>query len=410
MVYKKLFLACSGISVLGSSITYICMIVFCAKLNSIMGITWLVISSQLGITFSGIANGFLSRKITNPTLLKNTELIRSLLILIIIIANIESLSLLCAIMFSLSILEGIYHPNRYRFINLSFQSLKEKNIFISKLQSIDSSLAIIGPIIGGIMITILPLRLCLIIDFLSFLISFMYWNYEYKSKHNLFDNKENYSIIEGYLVIKNNKSLITMNIARILGNCTFIVWTLLLPIILIKIYSEHELGLYQGIILGIMSLGLFSSNFFAPKNNKNSEAYLETYFLRIALTFGLCAILVLGYGINIANSIIVIGLSSFFYGISNAGYRTGGILIGTRITPQSRLHLVISAADSIIRPVSAIMTLIIGVIITYSNASVFIINMLLSLSIISIVLSIYFYFISRSQFSKLPTSSSQSIV
>lgn len=111
--------------------------------------------------------------------------------------------------------------------------------------------------------------------------------------------------------------------------------------------------------------------------------------MKTALVSGMVAIVCIFFSQNVEYSLYSIFFTSFILGIANGAFRTCGILMGTRITPKHKLHLVIAASDSIVRPVAGGMVAFIGFMVHDGGWT----PIMLLLAIIALCISIAFYFI-----------------
>ena len=59
-------------------------------------------------------------------------------------------------------------------------------------------------------------------------------------------------------------------------------------------------------------------------------------------------------------SLFFISLIALLLGVSVACFRTGGIILGQKITPAESLHLVVSSSDSIARFWTGVLTIVYG--------------------------------------------------
>jgi hypothetical protein len=366
---QKYMLAASAVSAFGSSLTQLCFIVLASQADSVQGVTWVIIASYTGLTLAGPLNGLLAKYLEPLNLLRACEALSIAILWFVILSKPESITILASLIFCLSLAEGVFHPNRYGYINSAIADLKEKNNFLSKLQSVDNSLSILGPVTGGLILYFTSVQICFTIDTISFALSLLYWIKQGESQQSQSKHRHT-RVLDGYFVIIGSRPLLLMNIARILGNYVFIVWSIALPWILLKMAGATRFAVYQGLCLGVMAFGLFLTNILTARiQPKNNESDRESWLLWTALVSGTIGIsLLLMQILNGIHWPIVI-IAALFFGASNAGFRTGGILIGMRITPKDKLPLTISAADSIVRPVSALMAFLVGALIEVAGVN-----------------------------------------
>ena len=185
------------------------------------------------------------------------------------------------------------------------------------------------------------------------------------------------SIYVGYKTIFANRNLIFMNIARLIGNYVFVYWKLMLPVLLLTI-DNKEFSFNQGLAISFMAMGLFLTNYVPTAISNLVERFNtdplshEKFLLKAALIPVVVCIplLILAYKVNSNLSLVLIFITAILFGVSNAGFRTGGILIGMRITPRNELPFVISAADSVIRPFASLMTYLVALLLGNSMSPI----------------------------------------
>lgn len=131
------------------------------------------------------------------------------------------------------------------------------------------------------------------------------------------------------------------------------------------------------------SINFFSSvlNFLSELYQKNTErTYLRTGIVSILLALTLIAFSF------IYQSYFTLLFASFLFGIANAGLRTSSILIGTGVTPSHLMHLIISASDSIIRPMAGLTSVILGLFVTTEITTSILISVILIITCICLLI------------------------
>lgn len=124
--------------------------------------------------------------------------------------------------------------------------LKAKNRFIARLQSVETVSGVVGPALGGMLLSLFSLKIGFFVDATTFFLSFIYWVTETATKNNdIHRNKHN--VWQGYAVIIKNNNLLLMNVARIVGNYLFALWGVLLPVTLATRFVQRDFPLYQGL-------------------------------------------------------------------------------------------------------------------------------------------------------------------
>lgn len=253
---------------------------------------------------------------------------------------------------------GIFHSNRFQYINLYFPDTKEKNLFISKLQSVDTTASILGPVVAGLVITFLPMNISFLIDSFIYLVTAIFWMVQ---KRVVIPNQKEMKLLEGYHVIGKMKSLRDMILARIIGGIPMVVWSALLPLLLIKYLDKNLFSSSQGMALTVMSLGVFLTNIFLPKIKHGSMETIEKNYLSLSVLPLTIGFFIIGLGNHLEFiDLVSLCIVSLFLGISVACFRTGGIILGQKITSVRSLHLVIGSSDSIVRLMTGLLTVIYG--------------------------------------------------
>ncbi len=366
--FRRGFLASSAINQFGFSITYLCLLTLSIKSNPVIGVVWIFSAQYFAIAVSGTLMGLISHFISPVSIIRLSEVIRLFLISFLVFKNKVSLELLVSASFIIQLFEGFYNPCRFHFINNVFKEESEKNSFIAQLQSADNSAMLIGPAVAGILISILGVKIGFLIDAITYLINSLFW-ISIKNKSSIVKNRTH--PWKGYQLLFSNISLLKMNIGKLFGNVLFVVWSIFLPIIIQSNYLKSSFPKIQGIAMGIMALGLLLTNLIISKliffKRKQS---IDILFLNSSIWSTIIAISFLGYLVIFkiqSYAIIILFTAAFFFGISNAGLRTAGILIGQKITPKEYLHLVIAASDSLVRLITAGVSLIIGFLFNYYN-------------------------------------------
>ena len=367
---KKYFLCFSGLSIFGNSLSVLCFLTLMAKTRDPMMVTLLISSTLLANTLSGLAAGFLFRHFKVKNMLYIFDFIRFLLLILCSVSYEASLYLIIVFNFILNAIEGAFHANRLQYINLYFKDIKIKNVFISHLQSIDTAGGIIGPVIAGLVIAFLPMSVCFLIDSFTYLISTIFWICQKQVDTH---TKDKMRPLEGFYVVKNHPSLQKMIFARFICNIPTVIWTVLSPLILITVLGSDLFSYNQGVVLALMSVGVLMTNIGLPKIKKEQTENIEKNYFNLSYLPSFIGFLILGAGAVLGElNLIVMSLTSFCFGITVACFRSGGIILGQKITPQKTLHFVISFSDSIVRFVTALLLLFYGKMIgdSFNNTDI----------------------------------------
>ena len=269
---KRGFLFSSGLSVFGSSLSSLCFITLVAKTEEPLLVTCLVGASFFAQSLSGALTGYLSRYFEVRKLLYNLDIVRIVLLLSFIYFYQESAYLAIGLNFFLSAIDGVFHANRLQYINLYFSDQKEKSLFISHLQGVDTTASMLGPVLAGLLIISLPMKICFLIDAFSYILTSLFWVLQKNVTSKSFGK---FRILEGYYTIIENKSLKNMLLARMIGAIPMIIWSVLLPLILVNNLGKDLFSRNQGVVLSIMSLGVFATNFLLPKIKASKMKMIE---------------------------------------------------------------------------------------------------------------------------------------
>lgn len=341
------YILAGGLSQFGSALSFLAFLTIAVKDDPVLGVSLLTGSFYFAVGLSGVFAGIV-QKIVSPVLaIRTIELLRASILLIFCFSTDFKMWVVVAVALILYFLEGVFHPFRYHVFRSQMNDEIARMSFFSRLQSIEGSLSIVAPIAAGLLITFVPINLVFLIDAASFGFSFIVWA-SFRADREI--SIQNLSWLAGYREIFVRASLRYMTLARMLGNVMFVFWSLALPLWLLHgLSDESDFGSFQGSYLGLTAVGLMLINLVRPPRLQP-----EANFLDRALFFGVAGSLVLFAVPNSSElSWVVLGFAALLTGAANGALRTGGILVGQRITPSGVLHLVIAAGDSLVRLVTA---------------------------------------------------------
>lgn len=271
-----------------------------------------------------------------------------------------SLPVILSSAFIFQVTDIFVHTNKYRLINSLYNNdVGLKNFKITRLQIVETMSGIISPLIASAALWTFSLSVGFLLPILISLGHLVLW---FSVDNGVFITKKDTSFAAGYAVLFSDKRLTNMLLARMAGNIPFIFWNLILPMTIQRHFSKSAFAGVQAMSLSLMALGLFAVNYFVPRLHANHHV-LEKPFLKISpfpMLIGLAS-LALYYFELLKHPILF--LIAFLFGISNGALRTGGILLGQKITPPEILHLVMAAGDGIVRIISAIMALGLGLVL-----------------------------------------------
>lgn len=367
-ISTKLFLAISGSNQFGSALTSLSFMVVAVKQFGSAGVVGMLIAYYFGISLGGLVVAYIARFGAATRVVAMVEGLRAIILLLIAIENPSNMLGIVGAYFVISLLESIYHANRYHYINSAFSNDDEKSKFISTLQAIDSSASVIGPMIAGVLIAATSTRVAFSIDAATFIISCMLWIKIAQKNPCVTNNK--LSLLDGYKVIWQTKSLLFINVARALGNSAFVFWNIFLPIAIIKFTQGDNFSLIQGVATGAFAFGIVVVNIIIPSVANKAKCKIEDGFLKVAAIGCLLSIAILTYiYFHEVSTPALVGVA-FTLGGAVAGFRTSIIIIGQRVTPKELLHLAIASGDSVVRLFTAFSALFIGMLVQLTGIGV----------------------------------------
>jgi MFS family permease len=364
-ISTKTFLAISGANQFGSALTSLSFMVVAVNQFGSAGVVGMLIAYYFGISLGGLVVAYAARFGAATRVVAMVEGLRAIIMLLIAIENPSNMLGIIGAYFAISLLESIYHANRYHYINSVFSNDDEKNKFISTLQAIDSSTSVIGPMIAGALIAASSARVGFFIDAATFMISFMLW-IKIAQKHPCATSNK-LSLLDGYKIIWQTKPLLFINVARALGNSAFVFWNIFLPIAIIKYMQGDSFSLIQGAATGAFAFGIVIVNIITPSVANKIKCKTEDGFLRVAAIGCIVSIAILTYIYFHEASIPVLVGVAFTLGAAVAGFRTSIIIIGQRVTPKELLHLAIASGDSVVRLFTAFSALVIGMLMQFTG-------------------------------------------
>ncbi|MEG9883908.1 MAG: MFS transporter [Hyphomicrobiales bacterium] len=283
---------------------------------------------------------YLDRRMDGLEAIFVSEVVRAFALIPIVIFTSSPLFLLCVTQFVISLLETVYHPNRYSFINQTFTEGKRKAGFIARLQTFDSIAGTVGPVLSGLMILAFAFQIRVILDIVTYVASAVYW-YR-RSRDQPATSRSETGLAAGYKALRNNRAVLNVNIARTLGS-----------------------ALAYGLAAGSMAAGIAAGGYGLSAYIRRSQSESLKPVIRLAalavLTTGFATLPAIRHG---GVELIGIMIAASLLGIVAAAARTACIMVGQQVTPASILHLVMAAGDSIMRIVSAAFALAMGLLVS----------------------------------------------
>lgn len=363
--FDRKFLTLSGFNNFASSLLAMFLLKTYVDIFGTEDIAYLFVAQYVGIALSGLLTGALNPYFAPTTIVKSIDFLRLLLIFLLAQSEPAAGALLLFFVCLISLFDGTYHACRYQIIQNCLNDVKERTIFTTQLQSIDSSSMILGPVVGGILLTVLPSSQWLYGLLAVYAINLGWWI----SFGNSTIQRSIHIVarwFDGYKLLATSPSLRQLNIARILGNVAFVSWNVWLPMWIFARFPIGEFAYFQGLSLGVFACGLFLGNFLIMQIIKKMEdtINLEKIYLRFA-TVSTCLVFFSFYLLYQIPTFGLLCLVALLIGLSNAALRTVSIVIGQRITPPDSIHLVIAASDGIIRLTTAVIAAIIGVLMSW---------------------------------------------
>lgn len=332
----------------------------------------IVVSHYFATALGGLASGFVARYLNSIDTIKAVERIRTALAAFLVTIGLLSLDShpvsLLSLSFFLSLLEGVFHANRYAIIRNEIIDTHDRNIFIARVQSVDSSLAILGPAAAGVLVVILPASAIYGFDLITFAVSMCFFTTTPFAISRCKAPLATVSTLHGYQTILRTPGLLRMNFARVLNNVAYACWNTALPVIIVKTWGQEHYGFYSGVTQSLVGGSLFATNLVLPRLGLNRN--IEARFLWVGFVGSLLISFLFLIVFSSINSLVIMGVFAVFLGLSTGGYRTAGIMIGQRITPPDSLHLVISAGDSVVRLATAGISAVVGFAVAQSPSGV----------------------------------------
>lgn len=138
----------------------------------------------------------------------------------------------------------------------------------------------------------------------------------------------------------------------------------MLPILCLRLGGNENFSRFNGILTSIVAVSVFCVNMFLPSFFSNEDS--EKNFIRLGFISSLLSLLLISI-CWLNTSLASFCLTALCIGLSTAGYRSSGIMIGQRITPPDKMHLVISAGDGVVRLASVPLASVTGYLMVYSS-------------------------------------------
>ena len=187
---------------------------------------------------------------------------------------------------------------------------------------------------------------------------------------------DNFKIFHGFSVIFRSKNLSFFTMSRILQNIPSSSISFLMPMFIPLMLGD--VNKYAAGLVSFTSFQAISFGFFSRYISKNYRQNFVINFSSLATILNLIIVvtlLIIEVELGIT-SLIIVGILS---GLSMAGFRMNGILIGTKITPKESMHVVISSGDTIVRISTAAYLSIFTFAMSLQHTSVLIFILLASL-------------------------------
>lgn len=359
---SKIYLVLSAASIFGSSLTSLCFLTIATSKHGFKGSFTILATFYFAVAVSGLVASLAGRFRGTSSLLGTMEILRALILIFCIFCAVDHLYILAISNFLLALLDGVHHPNAYHWISNTFTAEQDKNQFIVQLQSMNSIGAAIGPIAGGSLILLLGTTTALIIDCITFMATAIYWLSIVKNTAPQYQDK--LPLLIGYKTIWSNKKLRYLNACRIFGNGAFLYWNLILPYLLIHFFARQDFAVLQGFSMATMALGIFFINGFGYKIAKSLKISMETLFGFVVIIASSILLVILLYAEQQVSAYLLI-VMALLVGIANGSLRTSLITVGLSITPQHLVSIVIAAGDSVVRLLTAVLGLLLGMMMLY---------------------------------------------
>lgn len=168
------FLLVSGMSLLGTILTTLCISNIAAQIGGEFAAVSVVIAFYVAIGLGGMLAGTIGNLMNSVKALLAIEIFRILILIVCMVSKSYSLAFWVSVAFLFNVSEGVFHANKYSLIRKSLPDQSERNAFISKLQGIDSFVAIGAPVAAGFIVASMSAHLIFAFDIVTYLLSFFF--------------------------------------------------------------------------------------------------------------------------------------------------------------------------------------------------------------------------------------------
>lgn len=356
------FFLVSGMSLLGSVLTTLCISNIAAQTGGEFAAVSIVIAFYVAIGLGGVLSGTIGNLMNTVNTLLAIEIFRIFILVICLLSKTGSIAFWITIAFLFNVSEGVFHANKYSLIRKSLPDQIERNNFISKLQGIDSFVTIAAPVAAGIIVAFVSPHHIFAFDLVTYFLSFLFFLKYFSDLRN--EAVQESTVMEGYSLIFKRIDLLKMNLARICNNTLYTVWNALLPVLCLRLGGTENFSRFNGILTSIVAVSVFCVNMSLPRFFADENS--EKKFIQLGFVTSLMSLVLISVS-WLTTSLAAFCLTALCMGLSTAGYRTSGIMIGQRITPPEKMHLVISAGDGVVRLASVPLASATGFLIVRSS-------------------------------------------
>lgn len=303
--------------------------------------------NYFGVGLVGFAGGWILQRFTAVTLGITGALISaSIVFCLASLTQVPPYIGLSAI-FLIFLINGIDHPNNLRFFNDVLEE-KKKMAFFSIKEGANYVLGIVAPTLAAFIIKFSSIKVCFMIDGLTYIISCLPWII-LKKKQDLSElippaSKPNWFV--GFQLLIKDKNIRLLNISRLLNNLAYATWMTTFPFFLAKIAQgdKNVFAQEQGITTSLISGGFILATLIGTSFAKQYR--LMTTMLWAAPILGSGAVALLVCSLFQKETLYV---GAFLAGIGAYCFRILGMTIGQAITPKNILGAVIIAGDTVVR-------------------------------------------------------------
>ena len=365
-VNPRLFFVVSAFNQFGGSLTSVILLTLATINYGAQGAVLIWIAFYVAVSMGGMLAHILGRHLTGLLAIFVSEIARAILLLPIVVFPDCPLLLLCATQFAIWLLESVYHPNRYSFINQMFPEQKQKAEFLAHLQTFDSIAGVIGPVFAGLLILSVSYRVGLLLDIATYVVSAVYWrrmSYERNLRHLPRSN-----LMAGFRALLDNSQVRNVNVARILSNALFVFWGVFLPTAVVHGIGVKYSSLAYGVSAGAMAAGIAIGGYGISRYIRNSHmGSLRVVIWLAALAVFFAGLAMLPAVYERAVGFAGIAMIASLLGVAIASARTVIVVAGQQVTPAPILHLVMAAGDSVVRILSAALAMMLGVLVNANS-------------------------------------------